>query len=658
MLTREQVFQGYQLLLGRLPENEDVIAHHRTHADIGAFVQCVMGSNEFLHPPAREAEPPLHPPPLEAPVRRLTQLGPLFQVPDDLRIGPPRPYRALLIGQCLFDIWRPVVQTLAPESVLDRVLINNFAVLPSAPPRPLAEYDFQLIQAPLRAVLPEGDYLRLGHGDITDHQRLFDEAVTRLKMLLDNALGWSDRLPAFVMNYLPPQQNLLGRLLPRYDLRNPVYFVEKLNEAIADHLSLYPNSYLLDANQVASGFGRRFMQDDIVCSYNHGGLLSDYDFPFDNERLIATARLSEHYAVDVHGFIETLWTEATAMFDTLRGERAVKMICVDLDDTLWRGVLAEREAVESHIIEGWPLGVMEALAYLKKRGVILAVVSKNDEALIRERWGWVFGARFGLDDFAIRKINWRPKAENIAEAMRDANILPGNVIFLDDNPAERAAVKAALPEVRVIEAPHYYWKRILLWSPETQVATITAESGRRTEMIQAQIQREETRTHLSKEAFLASLDLKVSLHQTDDVDDSRFRRAFELLNKTNQFNTTGERWTHPAADAYFAAGGVWWSFDVADRFTQYGLVGVVAVRPGVIDQVVMSCRVVGLDVETAVLAALQARLGPQSSLRATVRETVANRLARDLFERCGWRRDGEDWISAPGLAVPSHVLLD
>lgn len=654
MLTRDQIFQGYQLLLGRLPEDEVTVARHQTCATLVDFLNTLMERQEFIGRPPYDPETIVNaPPPLV-----LQQLRPAaaYQAPTQLRAAGRR-YRALLIGQCVFDIWPSILKAAAPEAQIERVLVNNLCVLSARPQHRWEDYDFQLVQVPLRLILREVEYFRLRYDDMAAHRRVFDEAVARMKMLLDAATAWSRHLLTFVMNYFTPQQNLLGRLLPRYDLRNPIYFIEKLNEAVAQFISERPNLHLLDADRVASVFGRRFLQEDGLCAFNHGGLINNFDQPYDIGRLTMAGGVWDHFDVDTHGFIQAIWAEAVAMFETLRGDEAVKMVCVDLDDTLWRGVLAERESWDGTITEGWPLGIWEALAYLKKRGVILCLVSKNDEAFVREKWPVTIGPWFSLDDFAILKINWRPKPDNIAEAIAEANILPSAVVFLDDNPAERAAVKAALPEVRLVDAPHYAWKRILLWSAETQVASISAESSRRTEMIQAQVQREDARAGLSREAFLASLELKVTLHRLDDASTAPFKRAFELLNKTNQFNTTGERWTLQAAEAYLSGGGSWWCFEAADRFTRYGLVGVVAVRSGEIDQFVMSCRVIGLEVETAVLAALCERLGDGSGLRARIVETAANQLSRDLYDRCGWRREGDAWISTTPAQRPSHVAI-
>jgi FkbH-like protein len=328
-----------------------------------------------------------------------------------------------------------------------------------------------------------------------------------------------------------------------------------------------------------------------------------------------------------------------------------------LDDTLWRGVPAELEDVDPAAMEGWPLGLAEALTVLRQRGVVLAIISKNDEARVREMWPQLFSGKLMLEDFAIRKIGWRPKPEAMAEVIAEANVLPESVVFLDDNPVERALMKSVHPLVRVIEAPHIDWRRILLWSPEMQVDVITEESTSRNVMIQAQVQRESDRLKMGLEEFLRSLDLRVELNRIDRAEGPQFQRALELVNKTNQFNTTGRRWTAGDTTDFLSSGGGGQliTFKVADRYTNYGLVGVVAIAAGEICQFVMSCRVFDLGVELAVLATLSRAM----ALKARVIETPKNGPCQLVFKEAGWHFDGHIWSNAGVESlVPAHITVD
>jgi len=257
----------------------------------------------------------------------------------------------------------------------------------------------------------------------------------------------------------------------------------------------------------------------------------------------------------------------------------------------------------------------------------------------------------------------------MGEILGAVNVLPRSVVFIDDNPAERAAMQAAFPDIRVLGSHPYYLRRTLLLAPELQGAGVTAESARRTEMIRAQAVRDMQREGFTNEAFLAQQDTAVRLDEIASTDAPRFARAFELLNKTNQFNTTGQRWTRRECAAHFAQGGVFVVFDVADRFADYGLVGVVILRHAHIVQWVMSCRVIGMAVEQAVMAALvsQMRAGDDarmcagdSGVSAAFVETDANLPCRSLYSGCGFVHDGNCW-TLPAQAVvpiPAYVKVN
>ena len=468
-------------------------------------------------------------------------------------------------------------------------------------------------------------------------------------------------LLTFVTNFLVPQQNPMGRLLPRYDLRNFVYFVERLNEALAAEVAKSSNAYLFDFDAVLSTFGRRFTHEDVLMHVNHGAMLVGSAHDKARERLEPLPQVKDVYPLRIHGALTLAWVELIAMLRTVKQIDMVKLVVTDIDDTLWRGVAAERTVHGVEDVEGWPLGYVEALCQLKRRGLLLALLSKNEESLVAPIWKKLFGARLEMDDFAVRRINWRPKAENFAEILKACNLTPRNVVFIDDNPVERDSIVTAFPGVRAIGSNPLLWRRILLWSAETQVAAISAESAQRTEMIKSQIDRESEREAMPREAFLASLDVEVDLRAIRSTDDPSFARALELTNKSNQFNTTGRRWTLLEIKAGFADGLEMTTFEVTDRFTAYGVVGVAFVRGAEILQFVMSCRVVGLEVEYAVIAKVLARLAAAGAreARAALKETELNLLARDLWARCGFSTLEGVWTRDLGLLTPppAHIRI-
>jgi FkbH-like protein len=588
-----------------------------------------------------------------------------YRVPHDLSLSATKLQRVLVIGSCLVGGVPDYIRSVMPDCAVDYILFNNLSELPETPPHPADSYDFQFIQIPLRSVLRDYFYFRAADTAPETWEQIFEQSRDQLLLFLNTALRWnaSFGLLTFVSNFMVPQQNPHGRLLPRYELSNPVYFVERLNQCLDEELRAHANVHLIDLDQIAATYGRKYIQDDGVWQLNHGAVLGDADAPNDQARIAPVPPVSALYTLRAWDFVQSMWLEIVSHFRTLRQADSVKLVIVDLDDTLWRGVAAELEDNPNETLEGWPLGMAEALGFLRRRGVLLAIVSKNDEATIEGIWNDIFQGRLSLDDFAVRRINWEPKVDNIDAVIREVNVLPRSVLFIDDNPVERAAVQQAFPDIRILGENQYLLRRILLWAPELQVPFITSESARRTEMIQANTQRQTARTRLSRAEFLATLDLRVRLSEITDTTAKPFARALELLNKTNQFNTTGRRWTLQEAGTAFASGTIFYVFEVEDRYSQYGLVGVVIAAADRIEQMVMSCRVVGLDVEIAVMAEILRRMRRTGTSRITARlvETDANLLCRNVFERAGFTADGEDtWISQTQTTAtsPAHIKIE
>jgi FkbH-like protein len=582
-----------------------------------------------------------------------------YRAPVDLAVTALEVKRVLVIGSCFSEGISPYLGRVIPGAAFDHILYNYVGELPDQPPRPIETYSFQLIILPLRTIMHEGLYFRLRYDQPQSFAAAFDESVRRLVQLLAGAVKYNEQrnLLTFVANFLTPQQNALGRMVPRYNLCNPVHYVERLNEILYEEVHKRDNAHCVDLNEISATLGRRFIQDDGLWLLSHGTYANDWDFEYDRDRVKAIPPFTEHHAFRTEEFILAIWSEIAAMYKTIRQIDQVKLVIIDLDDTLWRGVVAEDGIGNPALLEGWPIGLAEALSFLKRRGILLAVVSKNDESRIAALWEQIFGGLLTLDDFAARRINWRPKADNVEEVLREVNLLPKSAVFIDDNPVERASIAQAFPEMRILGSHPYYIRRVLLWAPETQVALITAESAQRTEMVQAQVDRERSRQRMSRTEFLVSLEIKVSIVRIMDTRHVGFARCLELINKSNQFNTTGRRWTMEDCAAFFALGGRYHAFEVRDRFAAYGIVGVAILLDATIKQFVMSCRVLGLDVETAVIAWIANNSGGPI-LRAELVETDANFLCRDLYHKCGFERRGDVWTRSLGSALlgPLHNI--
>lgn len=587
--------------------------------------------------------------------------GSRYRTPIDLQVTPDSGLRFLVVGGCLAEPFPQIASMINSAFKGDFILLNNFDSFPEMPPAPASQYDFQIIHIPLRAIL--GNAFFHLPDDVARHEEFLRQTQDYLARYLSNVLklNTEHKLLTFVLGFLVPQQNPLGRFQPRYDLRNVMHFVERLNMFLAAEVAKRENAHFVDVDQVSASIGKKACQDDMVWSFTHGTTLSDGDHDHDLNRIQPPTSMQHHYSARWLEFFEALLHEVFAMHRTLRQQDTVKLVAVDLDDTLWRGVAADGTL---GILEGWPMGLMEALIFLKKRGILLAIVSKNDEQFILSNWDNIVQGRIALTDFAVHKINFRSKVENLAEILQEVNLRPQNTVMIDDNPVERAAIHAGLPGVRVLGSHLYYLKRILLWSPETQQRAMTRESLHKTEMMHAQLQRESVRKRLSREEFLQTLRLRVSLSVLHATKDLHMSRALELFNKTNQFNTTGARYTLEQCHQRFVAGHQLYVLQAEDRFTQYGLIGAAWVHQNCIDHMVMSCRALGLGIEDAFLACTANRLARENAtvMLGRLQPTDANIACRQLYSRNGFAQVESNptlWsrpLAVP-LALPPHVCL-
>jgi FkbH-like protein len=587
--------------------------------------------------------------------------GSRYRTPIDLQATPDSGLRFLVVGGCLAEAFPQIASMINSAFKGDFILVNNFDSFPEMPPAQASQYDFQIIHIPLRAIL--GNAFFHLPDDAERHEEFLQQTQDYLARYLANVLKLNtDReLLTFVLGFLVPQQNPLGRFQPRYDLRNVMHFVERLNMFLAAEVAKHENAHFVDIDQVSGSIGKKSCQDDMVWSFTHGTTLSDGDHDHDLNRIQPPTSMQHHYSARWLEFFEALLHEVFAMHRTLRQQDTVKLVAVDLDDTLWRGLAADGTL---GILEGWPMGFMEALLFLKKRGILLAIVSKNDEQFILSNWSHIVQGQIALTDFAAYKINFRSKVENLAEILQEVNLRPQNAVMIDDNPVERAAIQAGLPGVRVLGSHLYYLKRILLWSPETQQRVITRESVHKTEMVHAQLQRESVRKSLSHEEFLQTLRLRVSLSVLRDTKDLHMSRALELFNKTNQFNTTGARYTLEQCHQDFVAGRQLYVLEAEDRFTQYGLIGAAWVNQNCIDHIVMSCRALGLGIEDAFLSYIANRLARQNAtvMLGQLQPTDANIACRQFYSRNAFTRAQDNpvlWSRplAPPLVLPPHVSL-
>lgn len=592
---------------------------------------------------------------------------PDFLVPKDLRVTPTRFQRVLLVGSCLTGFYKRDFAARFPDAAFDHILFNFVGEMPEQPPVPISEYSLMLIQLPLRYVLTDrvvwgGRFNEPGFLDT-----IFDDARKIIDAMLDAALRFNKAsgILTLVSNFIVPQMTISTHAKANGTDGDLVAVIRRLNEHLARAIAGLSNVFLLDADALAASIGKRYVLDDMIHMYSHTSVIEYLPVDIDTDlRVEPIPDIETFYPPKQEAFYTAVFDQMVALYRTANQIDQVKAVIFDLDNTLWRGQIAEHyRADQSDRLErdGWPMGLWETIHHLRARGILVAICSKNDLRTVQDNWDIAVDPLFvKLSDFVSVKINWKPKSENILEICREFGIRPKSVVLVDDNPVERAAAQAALPELRVIGANPYLVRRILLWAPETQVVRLTDESIRREDMVRNQIIREDARSSLTREEFLASLVSTVTFLPILDSNQKEFPRVLELVNKTNQFNTTGKRWTNAEMSQFFAQGGRIAAFRAKDRFADYGLIGALFATGTEIVQFVMSCRVLGMEIEQYAVSKAIAQLRSEHLNAATIarfRETADNAVCRDVFLKAGFKlveRNGSDLRFEIGFADPIH----
>lgn len=352
--------------------------------------------------------------------------------------------------------------------------------------------------------------------------------------------------------------------------------------------------------------------------------------------------------------------------------KSKKCIVLDLDGTLWGGMVGE-DGVEGIQLDTKAPGnayldFQNHLLALNRRGILLAINSKNnpEDALrvIREHPHMALRE----DAFASIKINWNDKAENIKEIAKEINIGADALVYIDDDSVQRERIRHAFPEVLVVDMPKdpALYVRTLQDLTDFNTLHLTEEDFKRADSYVHQRKVSALKDSVSSlEDFLKKLNTTVVIQAADDF---TVPRIAQLINKTNQFNLTTRRYTEddirrmrvsPDYDIY--------SFSAADAFGDHGIIGVLIIKKESaaewrIDTFLMSCRVIGRDIERAVLASFAA-FAEKRGISALIGEyipTAKNSPCKDIYLKAGFADTGngtyrlEDYSQCSSV---SHILM-
>lgn len=369
-----------------------------------------------------------------------------------------------------------------------------------------------------------------------------------------------------------------------------------------------------------------------------------------------------------------LATLAVSVFCATRG-LSKKCLVLDLDHTLWGGVIGDDGLQGIELGQGSALGeayveFQRFVQTLKERGVILAVCSKNDPDIARTPFERHPEMVLTLDDISCFVANWNSKSDNIREIASRLNVGLDSLVFFDDNPAERGIVRRFLPEVAVPGTagdPSRYIDELMA-SRHFETVEVSDDDLRRTEMYKSNLAREVARDSADNyDDYLKSLNMTA---RVGPIDESSFKRALQLVNKSNQFNLTTRRLSHDDLDK-IVKDAAWRTLTVSleDLYGNNGLISVVLMNVGdgnlEIDNWVMSCRVLNRGVEALIIAKVLgiAKDHHCRSIVGKYRPTDRNEMVRDLYGRFGFHLaestdDLKQWVMDVGddTPCPRHYI--
>ena len=330
-----------------------------------------------------------------------------------------------------------------------------------------------------------------------------------------------------------------------------------------------------------------------------------------------------------------------------------KCLVLDLDNTLWGGVIGDDGLHGVVLGQGSPVGeaylaIQKTALMLRDRGIILAVSSKNDDETARKMFREHPEMLLREDHIAVFQANWQDKASNLCAIAESLNIGIDSLVLLDDNPAERQQVRLALPQVAVPELPEHpdLFSEILLSAGYFETTQFTLDDRQRANHYTANTARRAVLgVGTDLEDYLKSLEMEAHVSPFDEVGRSRIT---QLINKTNQFNLTTRRYTYSDVAQFESDPSIVdLQVRLKDRYGDNGMICVVICKVSnqdlIIDTWLMSCRVLNRRVEDMILNLLIGIAKKRKLVRiiGTYYPTDRNRIVSDLYARLGFQNQIE-----------------
>jgi FkbH-like protein len=299
-----------------------------------------------------------------------------------------------------------------------------------------------------------------------------------------------------------------------------------------------------------------------------------------------------------------------------------KAIIFDCDNVLWRGIVGEGPIEHNTALQ-------QDIVMFARRGVIIGLCSKNNEADVATS---LDGQPLTDEFIAVKRINWLDKATNLASIVQELNIGIDSIVFVDDSPFELGLIRNALPAVLAI-LPEELDSAVSRWFNLSGDLTKTQQYKENRQRAQAQVQFQDI------EAYLASLEMVLTIKRNDKTSTER---VAELTQKTNQFNLTTKRYTVEQINNFMSWMPTHYVYTLAvrDKFGNSGLTGVCIITGCVIDTFLLSCRIIGRNIEYAFLDYIINDLERHNNYAALIGKFVdkdKNIQTKDFYSRCGFK---------------------
>ena len=444
-----------------------------------------------------------------------------------------------------------------------------------------------------------------------------------------------------LLNTISPPMHLSKGLMDHSDPQGALAYGRVVNQGLVDFAEQQNNVYSFDLAALVSRQGE-------MNAYSQKMWYSS-KIPFTSK-----------FQQDLVG----QWSALIKSFYTARK----KCLVLDLDNTLWGGIIGEDGLSGIKLGDNYPGEVYSLIQSQIKayadQGIILALNSKNNIDDAREVFDHKRGMNLAWDDFAAVRVNWEPKNKNLEALAAELNIGLDSMVFVDDNPAEISAVNQVLPMVETITFdgnPIENLNRISELDCFLDL-DLTQEDRKKTEIYQSQQKRSELQEKSSSlEDYYRSLEMVATIEEgrLDDV-----VRLTQLTHKTNQFNLTTRRYDE-AQMRHFLESEKWMVIQLRleDRFGDNGLTGLLIAEIQAesmrIDTFLMSCRIIGRTAESALLAYLnQIALATNiKTLRGEYIETPKNAPVAEVYAKHGFQKQGEVWERSTALELkyPSWI---